>query len=52
MMTAATAKEILAEMRRDGLSLKVEKKTLALAIKIGKLSDEAKAVYAARISEI
>ena len=52
MMTAETAREVLADMRRDGLSLKVEKKFLATAIKVGKLSDEAKAVYAARIQEI
>lgn len=52
MMTAETAKEVLAEMRRDGMSVKVEKKFLATAIKIGRLSDGAKAVYAARIEEI
>ena len=52
MMTAAQAKENLTEMRRDGMSLKVEKKFLATAIKIGRLSDEAKAVYAARIAEL
>lgn len=52
MMTAETAREVLAEMRRDCMSLKTEKKFLAMAIKIGRLSDEAKAVYAARIAEI
>lgn len=52
MMTEETAKEVLAEMRRDGMSVKVEKKFLATAIKIGRLSDGAKAVYAARIEEL
>ena len=52
MMTADQAREILTMMRRDKMSLKVEKKFLAMAIKIGRLSDEAKAVYAARIQEI
>lgn len=43
MMTTETAKEVLAEMRRDDMSVKVERRFLATAIRIGRLSDGAKA---------
>lgn len=52
MMTAEQAKENLFEMRRDKMSLKTEKKFLQTAIKIGRLSDEAKSVYQNRIDEL
>ena len=51
-MTEREAKENLAMMRRDKMSLKVEKNFLTLALKIGKLSDEAKEVYRKRIGEL
>lgn len=51
-MTAETAREVLSEMRRDKMSLKVEKKFLSMDIKIGNLSDEAKVVYAERVSAL
>jgi hypothetical protein len=52
MLTAEKAKEVLAEMRRDGTSLNVEEHFLAVALKIGRLTDGAKLVYANRIANI
>lgn len=52
MMNATEARENLQMMRRDGMSLKVEKKFLTLALSLGRLSKAAKAVYAERIKEL
>jgi len=51
-MTAAEAQEIVAEMKRR-TSVKSQKQMLRHALgPIGNLSDDARAIYAARLSEM